>query len=144
MYGSVVLSSVDLNDEVIRPTTTTHPTRLNFSFPFLSSPCGKRKKNETNNDEPKQNEKDPNAMAVGPPANDITAPPISGGIGMIPTGLMRSSSGAGGGGGGFDRGRSVVVVFFVSGGRWRQGRRMVAVRRKQFINRHCRLLIFFF
>lgn len=91
---------MDSNDEVIRPTTTTHPTRLNFSFPFLSSPCGERKKNKTNNDEPKQNEKDPNAMAVGPPANDITAPPISGGIGMIPTGLMRSSSGAGGGGGG--------------------------------------------
>lgn len=44
---------------------------------------------------------DPNAMAIGPPANDITAPPISGGLGMIPTGLKRSSnntSAAAGGG----------------------------------------------
>ena len=30
---------------------------------------------------------DPNAMAIGPPANDITAPPTTGGLGMIPTGL---------------------------------------------------------
>lgn len=27
------------------------------------------------------------AAAVGPPANDITAPPTTGGLGMIPTGL---------------------------------------------------------
>lgn len=33
---------------------------------------------------------DPNAMAIGPPANDITAPPIAGGLGMIPTGLSAS------------------------------------------------------
>ncbi len=31
-------------------------------------------------------------MAIGPPANDVTAPPISGGLGMIPTGLKRSST----------------------------------------------------
>ena len=31
---------------------------------------------------------DPNQMAVaGPPENDITAPPTSGGVGMLPTGL---------------------------------------------------------
>lgn len=30
-------------------------------------------------------------MAVGPPANDITAPPTSGGLGMIPTGLAAAS-----------------------------------------------------
>ncbi|KAL3784163.1 hypothetical protein ACHAW5_007048 [Stephanodiscus triporus] len=44
---------------------------------------------------------DPNTMAIGPPANDITAPPIPGGLGMIPTGLKRSSnntSAAAGGG----------------------------------------------
>ncbi|KAL3772198.1 hypothetical protein ACHAWU_000546 [Discostella pseudostelligera] len=35
---------------------------------------------------------DPNAMAIGPPANDITAPPISGGLGMIPTGFSSSRS----------------------------------------------------
>ncbi len=35
---------------------------------------------------------DPNAMAMGPPANDITAPPISGGLGMIPTGLSRRTT----------------------------------------------------
>lgn len=29
-------------------------------------------------------------MAVGPPANDITAPPTSGGLGMIPTGLAQA------------------------------------------------------
>ena len=38
------------------------------------------------------NPEDPNAMAIGPPANDVTAPPISGGLGMIPTGLKRSSN----------------------------------------------------
>ena len=33
---------------------------------------------------------DPNAaMAVGPPVNDITAPPTTGGLGMIPTGLAQ-------------------------------------------------------
>lgn len=35
---------------------------------------------------------DPNAMAIGPPVNDITAPPISGGLGMIPTGLSTTST----------------------------------------------------
>ena len=30
---------------------------------------------------------DPNAMETGPPTNDITAPPTSGGLGMIPAGL---------------------------------------------------------
>lgn len=30
---------------------------------------------------------DPNAMELGPPSNDVTAPPTSGGLGMIPTGL---------------------------------------------------------
>ncbi|KAL3816122.1 hypothetical protein ACHAXA_011619 [Cyclostephanos tholiformis] len=43
---------------------------------------------------------DPNAMAIGPPANDVTAPPISGGLGMIPTGLKRSSNTSLGSGGG--------------------------------------------
>ena len=33
---------------------------------------------------------DPNAMAVGPPVNDITAPPTTGGLGMIPTGLANA------------------------------------------------------
>ena len=28
-------------------------------------------------------------MAVGPPVNDITAPPTTGGLGMIPTGLAQ-------------------------------------------------------
>ena len=31
------------------------------------------------------------AAAVGPPANDITAPPTSGGLGMIPKGLSNTS-----------------------------------------------------
>ena len=31
-------------------------------------------------------------MAIGPPANDVTAPPISGSLGMIPTGLKRSTN----------------------------------------------------
>ena len=29
-------------------------------------------------------------MAVGPPVNDITAPPTTGGLGMIPTGLAQA------------------------------------------------------
>lgn len=35
---------------------------------------------------------DPNAMDMGPPANDITAPPTSGGLGLIPTGLANAVS----------------------------------------------------
>jgi import inner membrane translocase subunit TIM17 len=31
-------------------------------------------------------------QTTGPPVNDITAPPISGGLGMIPTGLMQRGS----------------------------------------------------
>ena len=31
-------------------------------------------------------------QTTGPPLNDITAPPISGGLGMIPTGLMQRGS----------------------------------------------------
>lgn len=31
------------------------------------------------------------AAAVGPPANDITAPPTTGGLGMIPTGLSNAT-----------------------------------------------------
>lgn len=34
---------------------------------------------------------DPMAAAVGPPANDITAPPTTGGLGMIPTGLSNAA-----------------------------------------------------
>mmetsp|Transcript_23808 Transcript_23808/g.51453 ORF Transcript_23808/g.51453 Transcript_23808/m.51453 type:complete len:241 (-) Transcript_23808:390-1112(-) len=62
---------------------------------------------------------DPNAMDTGPPVNDITAPPTTGGLGMIPTGLanavgrratqnssggMMSMGGSEGDAGGFDAG----------------------------------------
>eukprot|EP00581_Thalassiosira_minuscula_P009362 CAMPEP_0183708650 /NCGR_PEP_ID=MMETSP0737-20130205/4883_1 /TAXON_ID=385413 /ORGANISM="Thalassiosira miniscula, Strain CCMP1093" /LENGTH=238 /DNA_ID=CAMNT_0025936545 /DNA_START=52 /DNA_END=768 /DNA_ORIENTATION=- len=60
---------------------------------------------------------DPNAMEMGPPSSDITAPPTTGGLGMIPTGLGQrrttqpSAAGSGdfvtmgdGGGHGFDAG----------------------------------------
>lgn len=33
---------------------------------------------------------DPNAMDMGPPVNDITAPPTTGGLGMIPKGLANA------------------------------------------------------
>ncbi len=67
---------------------------------------------------------DPNAMETGPPTNDITAPPTSGGLGMIPAGLAsvgrRATQNAGtmtiGGGSadGFDSGGHETT--FSSGG----------------------------
>lgn len=43
---------------------------------------------------------DPNAAGLGPPANDVTAPPTAGGLGLLPSGLGRRATVPHAGGGG--------------------------------------------